>query len=151
MCCRKGGKREYPVPNMPTIMKATTTIGARPLKPGSSGSKEVRGKVEHLSKSNTSQAKEEKDLQREKGREPRGKEKVLEESQKKRKLVHITISSRKFGTSVSLVSKDLHQPPKLMDSTIKMVKVEMVRRAEVEEATKEAVRRVAEKEEEAVK
>lgn len=111
----------------------------------------MRGKVEHLSKSNTSQAKEEKDLQREKGREPRGKEKVLEESQKKRKLVHITISSRKFGTSVSLVSKDLHQPPKLMDSTINMVKVEMVRRAEVEEATKEAVRRVAEKEEETVK
>lgn len=65
---------------MATIMKATTIVGARLLKHGSSGVKEVRGKVEHLSKINTSKAAEEEAPKREKDGEPRGKEKFPEDS-----------------------------------------------------------------------
>lgn len=46
-------RRKYPAHDMATIMKAIAAIGARPLKPGSSGAKEVRGRVERLSKDST--------------------------------------------------------------------------------------------------
>ncbi|XP_022883648.1 uncharacterized protein LOC111400466 [Olea europaea var. sylvestris] len=45
--------REYPAPDMASILRATSTVEARPLKLGSSGAKEVWGRVEHLSKDKT--------------------------------------------------------------------------------------------------
>ncbi|XP_022881033.1 axoneme-associated protein mst101(2)-like [Olea europaea var. sylvestris] len=80
-----------PAPDMASILKATSTVKARPLKSGSSGAKEVRGRVEHLSKDSTSRASEEGTQRQEKPKEPRGKEKVPEEA-KRRKLVHVTSS-----------------------------------------------------------
>lgn len=47
-------RREYPTPDMASILKATFTVGARPLKPIFSKAREVRGKLEHLSKEHTS-------------------------------------------------------------------------------------------------
>ncbi|XP_022890577.1 uncharacterized protein LOC111405776 [Olea europaea var. sylvestris] len=98
-------RKEYPAPDMATILKATTTTKARALKRGSSGAKEVQGKVERLSKDSTPKAPEEGASQRQKRpKEPREKEKVPEEV-KRRKLVHVTISFGKFGTSVSHEAK----------------------------------------------
>ncbi|XP_022856961.1 uncharacterized protein LOC111378026 [Olea europaea var. sylvestris] len=144
-------KREYPAPDMASILKATSTAKARPLKPGSSGAKEVRGRVERLSKDCTPRASEEASTQRpEKPKEPRGKEKVSEET-KKRKLVHISSSAGKFGTSVSHRAEQTGEP-KLLAAASKAIKMEMVREVEAEEAREEAVRRAAEAaEEEAAK
>ncbi|XP_022853416.1 uncharacterized protein LOC111374888 [Olea europaea var. sylvestris] len=144
-------KREYPAPDMASILKATSTAKARPLKPGSSGAKEVRGRVEHLSKDCTPRASEEASTQRpEKPKELRGKEKVSEET-KKRKLVHISSSAGKFGTSVSHRAEQTGEP-KLLDAASKAIKMEMVRELEAEEAREEAARRAAEAaEEEAAK
>lgn len=83
---------------MASILSPTSTIGTRPLKPSSSRAREVRGKLERLLKENTSKGSEREAPQKERSKEPRGKEKVLEESQKKRKLVYVTSSSGKFGT-----------------------------------------------------
>ncbi|XP_022863357.1 uncharacterized protein LOC111383478 [Olea europaea var. sylvestris] len=140
-------KREYPAPDMASILKATSTVKARPLKPGSSGAKEVRGRVERLSKDCTPRALEEASTQRpEKPKEPRGKEKVSEET-KKRKLVHISSSAGKFGTSVSHRAEQTGEP-KLLAAASKAIKMEMVRKVKAEEA----VRRAAEAaEEEAAK
>ncbi|XP_022846380.1 axoneme-associated protein mst101(2)-like [Olea europaea var. sylvestris] len=150
-------RKNYPAPDMATILKATTTAKARALKPGSSGAKEVRGKVEHLSKDSTPKAPEEGASQRqERPKEPRGKEKVPEKA-KRRKLVHVTSSSGKFGTSVSHEAKSTSEP-KLFASASKAIKIEMVREAEAEaeaeaeEAREEAARRASEaSEEEAAK
>ncbi|XP_022891756.1 axoneme-associated protein mst101(2)-like [Olea europaea var. sylvestris] len=144
-------KREYPAPDMASILKATSTAKARPLKPGSSGAKEVRSRVEHLSKDCTPRASEEATTQRpEKPEEPRGKEKVSEET-KKRKLVHISSSAGKFGTSVSHRAEQTGEP-KLLAAASKAIKMEMVREVEAEEAREEAARRAAEAaEEEAAK
>ncbi|XP_022858483.1 uncharacterized protein LOC111379357 [Olea europaea var. sylvestris] len=144
-------KREYPVPDMASILKATSTAKARPLKPGSSGAKEVRGRVERLSKDCTPRALEEASTQRpEKPKEPRDKEKVSEET-KKRKLVHISSSAGKFGTSVSHRAEQTGEP-KLLAAASKAIKMEMVREVEAEEAREEAARRAAEAaEEEAAK
>ncbi|XP_022883483.1 axoneme-associated protein mst101(2)-like [Olea europaea var. sylvestris] len=125
-------KREYPAPDMASILKATSTAKARPLKPGSSGAKEVRGR------------------RPEKPKEPRGKEKVPKET-KKRKLVHISSSAGKFGTSVSLRAEQTEES-KLLAAASKAIKLEMVREVEAEEAREEAARRAAEAaEEEAAK
>ncbi|XP_022873607.1 axoneme-associated protein mst101(2)-like [Olea europaea var. sylvestris] len=144
-------KREYPAPDMASILKATSTAKARPLKPGSSGAKEVRGRVERLSKDCTPRASEEASTQRpEKPKEPRGKEKVSEET-KKRKLVHISSSASKFGTSVSHRAEQTGEL-KLLAAASKAIKMEMVREVEAKEAREEAARRVAEAtEEEAAK
>ncbi|XP_022875753.1 uncharacterized protein LOC111394224 [Olea europaea var. sylvestris] len=144
-------KREYPAPDMASILKATSTAKARPLKPGSSGAKEVRGRVEHLSKDCTPRTLEEASTQRpEKPKEPRGKEKVSEET-KKRKLVHISSSAGTFGTSVSHRAEQTGES-KLLAATSKAIKMEMVREVEAEEAREEAARRAAEAaEEEAAK
>ncbi|XP_022850772.1 uncharacterized protein LOC111372622 [Olea europaea var. sylvestris] len=105
-------KKEYPAPNMASILKATSTAKARPLKPG---------------------ALEEATPQRpEKSKEPRGKEKVPEET-KKRKLVHISSSAGKFGTSVSHRAEQTAEP-KLLAAASKAIKMEMVREVEAEEA-----------------
>ncbi|XP_022871083.1 uncharacterized protein LOC111390297 [Olea europaea var. sylvestris] len=142
-------RREYPAPDMATIIKATTTAKARALKPGSSGAKEVRGKVERFSKDSTPKASEEGASQRqERPKEFRGKEKVPEEV-KRRKLVHVTSSFGKFGTSVSYEAKSTSEP-KLLASASKAIKLEMAREAEAEEAREEAARRVAEAAEEEV-
>ncbi|XP_022872417.1 uncharacterized protein LOC111391430 [Olea europaea var. sylvestris] len=138
-------KREYPAPDMATILKATTTVKARPLKLGSSGAKEVQDRVERLSKDSTPKASEEGAPQRqEKLKEPRGKEKVPEEA-KRRKLVHITSSSGKFGTSVSHEAKSTGES-KLLASASKAIKIEMVREAEAEEAREDAAKRAAKEE-----
>ncbi|XP_022891702.1 uncharacterized protein LOC111406522 [Olea europaea var. sylvestris] len=144
-------RKEYPAPDMPTILKATTTSKARALKSGSSGAKEVRGKVECLSKDSTPKAPEEGAFQRqERPKEPRSKEKVPEEV-KRRKLVQVTSSSGKFRTSVSHEAKSTGEP-KLLASASKAIKIEMVREAEAEAAKEEAVRRATEAaEEEAAK
>ncbi|XP_022876976.1 axoneme-associated protein mst101(2)-like [Olea europaea var. sylvestris] len=144
-------KREYPAPDMASILKATSTAKARPLKPGSSGAKEVRGRVERLSKDCTPRAMEKASTQRpEKPKEPRGKEKVSEET-KKRKLVHISSSAGKFGTSVSHRAEQTGEP-KLLAAASKAIKMEMVREVEAEEAREEAASRAAEAaEEEAAK
>ncbi|XP_022843376.1 uncharacterized protein LOC111366926 [Olea europaea var. sylvestris] len=144
-------RKEYTTPDMAIILKATTTVKARALKPGSSGAKEVRGRVERLSKDSTPKASEEGVSQRqERPKEPWGKEKVPEEA-KRRKLVHVTSSSKKFGTLVSHEAKSTSEP-KLLASASKAIKLEMVREAEAEEAREEAARRAAEAaEEEAAK
>ncbi|XP_022877114.1 uncharacterized protein LOC111395372 [Olea europaea var. sylvestris] len=144
-------KREYPALDMASILKVTSTAKARPLKPGSSGAKEVRGRVERLSKDCTPRASEEASTQRpEKPKEPRGKKKVSEET-KKRKLVHISSSAGKFGTSVSHRAEQTGEP-KLLAAASKAIKMEMVREVEAEEAREEAARRAAEvAEEEATK
>ncbi|XP_022876812.1 uncharacterized protein LOC111395018 [Olea europaea var. sylvestris] len=144
-------RKEYPVSDMASILKATSTVKVRPLKPVSSGAKEVQGRVERLSKDSTSWASKEGTPQRpEKSKEPRGKEKVPEEP-KKRKLVHVSSSSGKFGTSVSHEGKEVGQL-KLLEAASKAIKIEMVRRVEAEEAREEAARRQAEVvEEEAAK
>ncbi|XP_022865182.1 axoneme-associated protein mst101(2)-like [Olea europaea var. sylvestris] len=144
-------KREYPAPDMASILKATSTAKARPLKLGSSGAKEVRGRVERLSKDCTPRASEEATTQRpKKPKEPRGKEKVSEET-KKRKLVHISSSAGKFGTSVSHRAEQTGEL-KLLAAASKAIKMEMVREVEAEEARVEAARRAAEAtEEEAAK
>ncbi|XP_022841900.1 uncharacterized protein LOC111365575 [Olea europaea var. sylvestris] len=121
-------KRKYPTPDMASILKATSTAKARPLKPGSNGAKEVRGR------------------RPEKPKEPRGKEKVSEET-KKRKLVHISSSAGKFGTSVSYRAEQTGEP-KLLAAASKAIKMEMVREVEAEEAREEAARRAAEAAEE---
>ncbi|XP_022868137.1 protein WEAK CHLOROPLAST MOVEMENT UNDER BLUE LIGHT-like 1 [Olea europaea var. sylvestris] len=140
-------KREYPAPDMASILKATSTAKARPLKPGSSGAKEVRGRVERLSKDCTPRASEEASTQRpEKPKEPRGKEKVSEET-KKRKLVHISSSAGKSGTTVSHRAEQTGEP-KLLAAASKAIKMEMVREVEAEEARKEAARGAAEAAEE---
>ncbi|XP_022871745.1 uncharacterized protein CG45076-like [Olea europaea var. sylvestris] len=140
-------KREYPAPDMASILKATSTAKARPLKPGSSGVKEVRGRVERLSKDCTPRASEEASTKRpEKPKEPRGKEKVYEET-KKRKLVHISSSAGKFGTSVSNRAEQTGES-KLLPAASKAIKMEMVREVEAEEAREEAARRAAEAAEE---
>ncbi|XP_022868502.1 uncharacterized protein LOC111388070 [Olea europaea var. sylvestris] len=96
-------------------------------------------------------ASEEATTQRpEKPKEPRGKEKVSEET-KKRKLVHISSSAGKFGTSVSHRAEQTGEP-KLFAVASKAIKMEMVREVEAEEARKEAARQAAEAaEEEAAK
>lgn len=43
-------KREYPTLDMAFIMKATSTVSARALKPSSKGAKEVRNKFDRLNK-----------------------------------------------------------------------------------------------------
>ncbi|XP_022852184.1 axoneme-associated protein mst101(2)-like [Olea europaea var. sylvestris] len=132
-----------PAPDMASILKATSTVKARPLKPGSSGAKEVRGRVERLSKDCTPRASKEATPQRsEKPKEPRGKEKVPKET-KKRKLVHISSSAGKFGTSVSHRAEQTSEP-KLLTAASKAIKMEMVREVEAEEARAEAARRAAE-------
>ncbi|XP_022894769.1 axoneme-associated protein mst101(2)-like [Olea europaea var. sylvestris] len=129
---------------MASILKATSTANARPLKPGFSGAKEVRGRVERLSKDCTTRALEEASTQRpEKPKEPRGKEKVSEET-KKRKLVHISSSAGKFGTSVSHRAEQTGEP-KLLAATSKAIKMEMVREVEAEEAARRAAEAVEEK------
>ncbi|XP_022872741.1 uncharacterized protein LOC111391724 [Olea europaea var. sylvestris] len=139
-------KREYPAPDMASILKATSTAKARPLKPESSGAKEVRGRVERLSKDCTPRAMEEASTQR----PEKPKEKVPEET-KKRKLVHISSSAGKFGTSVSHRAEQTGEP-KLLAAASKAIKIEMVREVEAEEAREEAARRAAEAaEEEATK
>ncbi|XP_022845289.1 uncharacterized protein LOC111368283 [Olea europaea var. sylvestris] len=90
---------------MATILKATTTVKARPLKPGSGGAKEVRGRVECLSKDSTPKASKEGAPQS---------------------------SSRKFGTSVTHEAKSIGEP-KLLASASKAIKIEMVREAEAQE------------------
>ncbi|XP_022895385.1 uncharacterized protein LOC111409586 [Olea europaea var. sylvestris] len=86
----------------------------------------------------------------EKPKEPRGKEKVSEET-KKRKLVHISSSAGKFGTSVSHRAEQTGES-KLLAAASKAIKMEMVREVEAEEAREEAARRAAEvAEEEAAK
>ncbi|XP_022857163.1 axoneme-associated protein mst101(2)-like [Olea europaea var. sylvestris] len=130
-------KREYPAPDMASILKATFTAKARPLKPGSNGAKEVRGRVECLSKDYTPRASEEPTTQRPgKPKEPRGKEKVSEET-KKRKLVHISSSAGKSGTSVSHRAEQTREP-KLLAAASKVIKTEMVREVEAEEAARRA-------------
>ncbi|XP_022889378.1 actin cytoskeleton-regulatory complex protein pan1-like [Olea europaea var. sylvestris] len=144
-------KREYPALDMASILKATSTAKARPLKLGSSGAKKVRGRVERLSKDCTPRASEEATTQRpEKPKELRGKEKVSEEN-KKRKLVHISSSAGKFGTSVSHRTEQTGEP-KLLAAASKAIKIEMVREVEAKEAREKAARRAAEAaEEEAAK
>lgn len=69
-----------------------------------------------------------------KARKIREKSKV-QEPHKKRKLVHSSGSSTiKFGTILSYSGKANPPSQKLMESTMKAVKVEMVRRAEDKEA-----------------
>lgn len=141
--------REYLALDMAFILKATSPVKARLLKPGFNGAKEVRGRVERLSKDDSLRAPEEGTPQRlEKAKELRGKEKVPEEP-KKRKLVHVTSSSGKFRTSVSHEGREVTQL-KLLASASKAVKIEMVRRAEAEEPKEEAARRAAEATEEEV-
>ncbi|XP_022891714.1 axoneme-associated protein mst101(2)-like [Olea europaea var. sylvestris] len=100
------------------------------------------GRVERLSKDSTSRASEEEALQsQEKAKEPRGKEKVSEEP-KKRKLVHISSSSGKFGSSVSQGKEA--RPPKLLEAASKAVRIEMVRHVEADVVREEVARRQAE-------
>lgn len=144
-------KNEYPTPDMARILKATSVVGAKALKTSSSAAKEVRSSLECLDEDSIGKGAEEEAFPKvEKGKEAKGKEKAPDEPQKKRKLIHINSSSRKFGTTVSHSSKGVVPPSKLMESAMKGVKVEMVRKAEEEEALEEAAQEVAEKEEEAV-
>lgn len=70
-------RREYLAPDIASVLRPTSNVTVRPLKPGSSGAKEVRGSVECLSKDTNSRSAEEGTLQRpEKAKEPRRKEKV---------------------------------------------------------------------------
>lgn len=84
--------------------------------------------MERLFKDITPKAPKEGASQRqERLKEPRGKEKVPEEV-KRRKLVHVTSLSEKFGTSVSHEAKSTGEP-KLLASASKAIKIEMVRQA----------------------
>lgn len=74
-------------------------------------------------------------------KEDRGKGKALDEPQKNMKVVHISDSLGKLGTTVSHSSKDA-LPPKLSDFAIKAIKIEMVWWAE----EKGTARKVAKKE-----
>lgn len=57
-------------------------------------------------------------------------EKIAEEPQKKRKLSHNSFSSNKFGTTIVHSAKPETFPtPKLMEASMKAVKVEAVQRA----------------------
>lgn len=59
---------------MASILKATSTVEARPLKLSSSRANEVRGKLECLSKEHTSRGSEEEPPQKtERSKEARGK------------------------------------------------------------------------------
>lgn len=65
---------------MANILKATSTVGAKALKPRSSAKKEVRDILEHLSKDNTkNRTKEEVPPRSDKSKEDRGKEKAPDE------------------------------------------------------------------------
>ncbi|XP_022866780.1 muscle M-line assembly protein unc-89-like, partial [Olea europaea var. sylvestris] len=137
-------RREYPAPDMASILKATSTVKSRPLKPASNGAKEVRGRVERLFKDSTPRASKEGTPQtQEKPKEPRGKEKVPEEA-KRRKLVHVTSSSGKFETSVSHEAKSTGEP-KLLASASKAIKIEMVREAEAARKAAEVAKEEAAK------
>lgn len=95
---------------MASILKATSTVRAKALKPSSCAAKEVRGRLECLSKDHAGKGTEEEVSPiPEKGKEDRGKEKAMNEPQKKVKLVHINRSLGKFGTSVSHSSKGSFQ------------------------------------------
>lgn len=92
---------------MARILKATATAGAKALKLSSSTAKDVRGKLECLSKGSSGKGVgKEAPPRTDKGKEARGKEKVPNEPQKKRSWVHSSGSSTiKFGTTVSHSSK----------------------------------------------
>lgn len=86
---------------MASILKATSTVGARLLKPFSGPAKDVKSRLERLSKVHVEKNAEETTSRGEK-REERDKGKAQEEEPKKRKLVHTSGSpSAKFGTIVS--------------------------------------------------
>lgn len=70
----------YPTPDMASILKATSTVGARPLKPSSREAKKVRGKLKCLSKEHMLKgAVEKKAFRKDRSREAKGKEKTPDE------------------------------------------------------------------------
>lgn len=75
-----------------------------------------------------------------KGREKKGKGKAHEDPHKKRKLVHSSGSSGSFGTTMSHSDKSISFQPKLMESFLKVVKIEAIWRVKEEEAREETVR-----------
>ncbi|XP_022854660.1 uncharacterized protein LOC111375973 [Olea europaea var. sylvestris] len=115
---------EYPAPDMASILRTTSHYEGEAPEAG-----------------HPRASKEETPQRPEKAKEPQGKEKVVEDP-KKKKLVHISSSSGKFRSSMSQ-GKEVG-PSKLLEATSKVVKIEMVRRAEADEAREEAARRQAE-------
>lgn len=129
-------RSEYPIPKMASILKATLTMGPRAWNPSSEAAKEVRIKLERLSKEHANKGVEKAPQKSDQGREERGKGKALDEPQKKRKLIHSNDSSVKFGMTTSHSSKGTPPLPKLMDSAMNALKIVMVRQANEEAARK---------------
>lgn len=101
-------------------MRATSTAGAKVLKPGSSGAKQVKSKLDRLSKNkNDKEAEEGVPSEASKGGKPamvKGKG-AAEEPQRKRKQGPGGGSSS-FGTTVSFVEKGASKHPKFLQSSI---------------------------------
>lgn len=141
MFADKFKKREYPSRDMASILKATAIVGDRAQKPSSGSAKEVNSKVEHLSNGQIDKGFEEEASHTSAGgKKDKRNGKVFEDPHKRRKLTHSSNSSTaKFRTAMSHSNKADPLLPKLMNSAMKAVKVEMVRKAEQEEAVKEVV------------
>lgn len=123
---------------MASIMKATSTAGAKALKPGSPGAKQVKSKLDCLSKSkNDREAEEEVQKEAPKGGKPAlAKSKgVADEPQKKRKLGPGGGSSS-FGTTVSLSEKGASKQPKLLQSSIDAALVAQSRKIVLDDVAK---------------
>lgn len=121
---------------MASILKATSIIGAKALKPSSRDAKHVRDKLECLSKECTEKGAEEAPPKADKSKGDKGKG-VVEEPPKKRKLSHNSYSTGKFGSMVDHLSKAAAPPTlKLLEASIKVMKMEAMHRAN-EKARKE--------------
>lgn len=81
-------KKKYPIPDMASILKATSTVGARALKPSSGGAKHVGSKLECLSKESIERRGEEERQRVDKCLERVDKKKKkVEEPQKKKETI----------------------------------------------------------------
>lgn len=111
--------KKYRIPDVASILKATTTVGSRALKPSTRAAKYVRKKLVCLSKDHVEKCDEEAVQKVDKGK---GR---MEEPQKKKKLSHSSSSSEKSSTTiVSAAKQAVPLSSKLMEASMKTIKVE---------------------------
>lgn len=99
---------------MASILKATSTIGAKALKPLSGSVKKVSNKLEHLSKDYDDRGSEKLLWRKLENKVDKGKWKAIKEPHKKRKLTHSSGSSFVSLGPLPHSSKATVSSPKLM-------------------------------------
>ncbi|CAI9759182.1 unnamed protein product [Fraxinus pennsylvanica] len=124
----KFAKKEYPTPDMATILMVTATTGTKPLKPSSSRAKQVRTRLHHLNKIQAEKGAEKEASKKAEKVVDKGKGK-MEELRKKRKLGHTSGAASNFRTTTAHAEKGETQQLKLLQSSIKAGMVEQSRRS----------------------